>query len=139
LTEIDSVFSAKYIFPNTPLDEGKVLSWLVENESNSLLMFDYLVLRRDSVKWYKNHAIEYFDKTELEILSLKREELSEWFAAYNERLQDALYTLPETGGSLPVIFRSQNFNATKPEDAEVLVLSSRRKSIPHLSAIVNLE
>ena len=139
LTEIDGAFSAKYIFPDNPLDEGQILCWLVENESNPLLMFDYLVLRRDSMKWYKNHAVEYFNKTEIEILSLKREELSNWFVAHNGRLKDALYTLPETGGSIPVIFRSEDFNAPNLEDVEVLVIGSDGILIPDSSDIVNLE
>ena len=108
LTEIDAGFSAEYIFPTLTTNSGnRLLGWLAKSPDNALLVFDYLVLRRDSVKWYKNHALHFFDSSEAVLHSLASNSVSQWFQDEIEKLRNALFTLPESAGSIPAIFRNQ--------------------------------
>lgn len=114
-TEIDSDFSAKHIFSDSSL-----LPWLLETETNPILLFDYLILRRDSVKWYKNHAALYFEASEVELACLNHEKFSDWFSEKVERLRNALYDLPETAGSIPHLFRSMLSCASNSDEVQII-------------------
>ena len=127
LLEIDAEFCSKFVFADGEVaDDGRVLAWLLDADAHRLSAFDYLVLKRDSVKWYKAPAARYFDAVESQELTiLETSRISEWFETHIKSITDAVYNIPVTGGSIPLLFRN-TFEAHTHDDIEIKEVSSQR-------------
>ena len=121
-TEINPDFAHKYIFQSTINNTNGLLEWIVDNPTNSATLYDYLLIRRDSIKWYKKNALKYFEITEP--FNLATEGSGVWLSAELARLRDALYNIPESSGSIPEIFRSLS-DEIMDEDIEFVVASEK--------------
>jgi hypothetical protein len=111
---LDPDFSIAYLSRGNPL-----LDWAANEPENSLLLFDYLNLKKDAVKWYKQHARSYFNTLEINHFTHNMDTLSSSLSQAIQSIQEAMYSLPENGGAIPKLFR-----ATEPqvgeEDIEVV-------------------
>jgi hypothetical protein len=128
LLELDNLFCSTYMFSDLPNDGGRLLAWVLESSDNRVLLFDYLGLKRDSVGWYKKHAASFFDKAESHfLLDQAGGNVQAWIADMNMQVTDALFNLPETGGSIPALFRetvgTPDENMTG--NAEVLIIEEK--------------
>ena len=125
-TKLDPEFASTYIFPTTGADSD-LLAWILAKSANRLLLFDYILLRRDAIKWYKQRARTYFEQAEM-AWSDKRDTdvLSKWFAHEIETLRDALFTIPESSGAVPSLFRNVDRDGpTTPPDDEIEFLHEK--------------
>ena len=113
LNQIDEIFCRKY---------ETVLAWMVgDPETNSVLVYDYLVLRRDSVKWFKEYAEEYFDRCEKEEL-VDGCDMRKFFTDQIARIQEAVFCLPSSGGQIPALFRNDSGVRVQDEEIEMISL-----------------
>jgi hypothetical protein len=120
LLDIDSSFCQAFVF--RPDGDSSLIEWMITDQINILLVFDYLVLRRDSLKWYKRDALKYFEGIEQDNLNTVEDKsvLTRWFGEQIEILREALYEIPETGGAIPLIFRKDSSREFTEDEIEVL-------------------
>lgn len=106
LLELDKTFCSVYIFSDQPPDGGRLLAWALDCPQHRLLLFDYLSLKRDSIRWYKNPCSVFFDAMENEFLQSRGQtDIGSWMSEIICSVRNALYSLPDTGGSIPALFR----------------------------------
>ena len=121
---INPEFSNKYIFQNSHENNG-LLDWPVVDQ-HALLLFDYLAMRKNATQWYKNGAIAYFDTLERNHLtSCPAEGYQDWFTNQLTSLHETLYSIPESGGSIPLIFR-ENCQHMEHNDIEMVNVASEK-------------
>ena len=101
---------------------GDVIIWILgDPKVNSVLVYDYLVLRRDSVKWFKDAAQQYFERSEKRWLSHPGSDLGEFFRNQIAEIQEAVFSLPASGGAIPDLFRSNDTSCVDDEEVEMIV------------------
>ena len=115
LLDVDAEFCSDHVF-NDSRDTNKLAEWMMTAEPNILLVFDYLVLKRDSIKWYKRDAIAYFEKIERLNGFGGADGMADWFRGQIEAITEAVYNIPQTGGAIPALFRSATTPAQEPSD-----------------------
>ena len=127
LLDIDNAFCSTYLFGDDLPGTGQVLKWVLEAESNRLVLFDYLVLRRDSIKWYKEHARSYFTgMEENELASIQSPtDISAWFMGKVDLVRKALFDIPAIGGCIPALFRKESVDDNSFQDDEIQLLSPK--------------
>lgn len=133
LLDIDNKFCARFLFAdNHPDDEGKLLRWVLENDSNRVLLFDYLTLKCDSIKWYKQAAAKFFESLENgELAHSMTGEITDILVDAMRKVREATFSIPKTGGSLPVLFRNHQNESLDPDDlSDVVVISDDSKDKP---------
>jgi hypothetical protein len=129
LLDIDNEFCARFLFADIPVDEGKLLQWVLENDSNRVLLFDYLTLKSDSIKWYKQSAAKFFESLENgELAHTERDEISDILVDTMRKVREATFSIPKTGGSLPALFRNHQNEGPGPDEVgEVVFISDNPK------------
>ena len=126
LLELDKTFCSAYIFSDQPPDGGRLLAWALDCPKNRLLLFDYLSLKRDSIRWYKNPCSVFFDAMESEfLLSRGQMEIGSWMSEIIRSVTNALYSLPETGGSIPALFRDAIRMNPPLNDGDLVVMDDK--------------
>jgi hypothetical protein len=130
LLEVDEPFCSKFIFSENPAGQGRLLSWVLEAETNRILLFDYLIIKRDSIKWYKKSAKSFFAAIEeRDLTSVEVPNIRHWLEDKVRVVQEALFDIPVTGGSLPVLFREPEKSFPFPNDEEIEILDSKPNSL----------
>jgi len=119
LASIDSDFSRNYIFTSDSNEEDGLLKWIGMGE-NSVLVYDYVSIKRDAIKWYKDPAKIFFDRQESEFLVARLDGYSEWFRMQIDRVREAMYSIPETAGGIPVLFRVTEGLSVDDDEVEVV-------------------
>jgi hypothetical protein len=141
LLDIDKDFCSVFLFADGELPgNGRVLNWVIEEAGNRILLFDYLVIRRDSIKWYKKDAAAYFQTVEREdLMKMETCDISRWFTKKIEDVTMAVFGIPITGGSIPEIFRQSTCQEETERDSDVEVVSSKSNCSDSPRNIVLLE
>ena len=107
-------------------DFGDVIVWILQDpRTNSVLVYDYLVLRRDSIKWFKGAAEGYFGESEKRGLSDGRDDYAEFFTTQITEIQEAVFSLPASGGAIPELFRKGELPCVDDEDVQMVSVPSQ--------------
>jgi hypothetical protein len=126
LLGLDSDFCSKFLFCDAPIDAGRMLQWLLEKDTDRTLLFDYLSIKRDSIKWYKASAAKYFDRAERDVLAtVSKDELRDLFSKMVEMVSDAVFNIPSTGGAVPLLFRDESEIVAEDDSSDIEVISDR--------------
>ena len=130
LLDIDADFCSQYVFR---VDADTTLAaWMSAEPKNTLLVFDYLILKRDSVRWYKLPASAYFRTEEGKVLNqIDTGGLCNWFELRIAAVSNAVYNIPETSGAIPVLFRGcQNDEPSNsdPHDDDLEIVGEHCKT-----------
>jgi hypothetical protein len=96
----------------------------------SVIVYDYLVLKRDAIKWYKEPAQVYFERSESDGFSM----CDEWFIQIIEKVRDAMFNIPETAGGIPVLFRQFSVSQVS-EIGDIEVVGESVKTADHVILI----
>ncbi len=118
--DIDEQFSDRFLFPShlTPL-----ISQL--DAVACAALYDYLDCKRKATKWYRTSesaVSSYFGSFEsaLELIRGWDTKVTCRLRVEVEKLKEAFFSIPETGGSIPVIFRDCETGVPSDDDLECL-------------------
>ncbi len=117
-TLVDQQFASEYLFNENGNDQ--LLLWTTASPNNPQLLYDYLLLKKDAIKWYKADATLYFQRIEeQELLSATTHHLSQWFSNTIVLVKEAMYSIPDNGGSIPSLFRARDKWMGRSDDGDL--------------------
>ena len=104
-----------------------VMIWILADPiQHAVLVYDYLVLRRDSVKWFKDAAKQYFERSEKGGLD-GGSDFGDFFRKQIADIQEAVYSLPSSGGAIPDLFRN-DFVPSIDDEIEMVSVPTTAKA-----------
>ena len=124
-------FAEQYIFQSD--SENGLIEWIAE-ATNAVSVYDYLSVRKNAIKWYKGSAIVYFEQSERENLKIRPQiGYHAWFTDQVKLLEETLYSIPESSGAIPLLFRGSNEVIQTDIDIEMLEV------IQNVLQVVNID